>query len=56
MKKLNKIMVVVVIIMAMVIFKNPIAIGAMTIVDTIGSKLGLCTIELIDFLNMVYYL
>ena len=57
MKKINKLMMVVVaIIMVMVIFRKPIALGAMAIVDTIGAKFGLCTINIIDFLNMVYYL
>lgn len=57
MGKMHKIVVITTMVSALVVaFRKPIALGAMTIVDMIGAKFGLCTIELIDFLNMIYYL
>lgn len=40
----------------LVVFKNQISLGLMNIVDFIGVKTGWNVIEVIDFLNNIYYL
>ena len=39
-----------------VILKNPISIGMMYVVDFIGNTFNITTVEVIDFLNEIYYL
>lgn len=39
-----------------VILKNPISLGMMYVVDFIGNTFNITTVEVIDFLNEIYYL
>lgn len=60
MKKGLKILVGLVVLGALVIvlavFKNPITLGLMYIVDFIGAKTNTNVINAIDFLNNIYYI
>lgn len=60
MKKGLKILVGLVVLGALVIvlavFKNPITLGLMYIVDFIGAKTNTNVINVIDFLNNIYYI
>lgn len=40
----------------LVVFKNPITLGLMYIVDFIGAKTNTNVINVIDFLNNIYYI
>ena len=53
---MKKLFLVMVILGVMVIFKDCLLIGLMDIVDFVGSVFNLNVIELIDFLNNLYYL
>ena len=52
----KKIIAAIAIVIALVIFKNNILVGAMYVVDSVGSLLNIPTINIIDFLNTLYYL
>ena len=52
-----KILLVVLIIAVILIgFKNPITLGLMYIVDFVGAKTGCNVVNAIDFLNNIYYI
>lgn len=53
MKKLVRLIICIALI---VILKNPISVGMMYIVDFIGNTFNITTVEVIDFLNKIYYL
>lgn len=54
---MKKIMVTLVIIAIIIlVFKNPICLGLMYIVDFIGMKASINVVDVIDFLNTIYYL
>lgn len=59
-KGLNKgikiLLVVLAITVISVAFKNPITLGLMCIVDFIGTKTNTNVINVIDFLNNIYYI
>ena len=52
----KKLLFVMVILGVMVIFKDSILIGLMDIVDFIGNLFNLNVVNMIDFLNNLYYL
>ena len=52
----KKLLFVMVILGVMVIFKDSILIGLMDIVDFIGYLFNLNVVNVIDFLNNLYYL
>lgn len=54
MKKIMAILVVIVIIV--LVFKNPICLGLMNVVDFVGMKANINVVDVIDFLNEIYYL
>lgn len=53
---MKKIIGVIICIALVVILKNPISIGMMYAVDFIGNIFNITTVEVIDFLNEIYYL
>lgn len=53
---MKKLFLVLVILGVMVIFKDCLLIWLMDIVDFVGSVFNLNVVELIDFLNNLYYL
>ena len=59
-KGLNKgikiLLVVLVIAIILVTFKNPITLGLMYVVDFIGTKTNTNVVNVIDFLNNIYYI
>lgn len=59
-KGLNKgikiLLVVLAIAVILAVFKNPITLGLMYIVDFIGAKTGCNVVNVIDFLNNIYYI
>ena len=59
-KGLNKgikiLLVVLVIAIILVAFKNPITLALMYVVDFIGVKTGCNVVNVIDFLNNIYYI
>ena len=59
-KGLNKgikiLLVVLVIAVVLAVFKNPISLGLMYIVDFIGAKTNTNVVNAIDFLNNIYYI
>ena len=57
MKKSVKIMVVSgILVIGMMVFHKPLSLGLMNVVDYYGEKTGKNVVEMIDFLNEVYYL
>ncbi len=52
----KKIIGLIVCLALVVILKNPISIGMMYVVDFIGNTFNITTVEVIDFLNEIYYL
>lgn len=52
----NKILYMLVILVGIIIFKNQISIMLMYIVDCIGYATRLNVVDIIDFLNTIYYL
>ena len=53
---MKKILFVMVILGVMVIFKDSILIGLMSIVDFVGNLFNLNVVSVIDMLNNLYYL
>ena len=53
---MKKIIGLIVCLALVVILKNPITIGMMYVVDFIGNTFNITTVEVIDFLNEIYYL
>lgn len=53
---MKKIIGLIVCLALVVILKNPISIGMMYVVDFIGNAFNITTVEVIDFLNEIYYL
>ena len=47
---------IVAVLAVMVVFEKPILIGIMDVVDCVGMILNIPTIDVIDFLNEVYYM
>jgi hypothetical protein len=52
----KKIMIVLLVLALIVVFKNQISLGLMYVVDTIGYITGRNVVDIIDFLNTIYYL
>lgn len=55
-KGIKILLVVLAIIIGLVAFKNPITLGLMYIVDFIGTKTNTNVVDVIDFLNNIYYI
>lgn len=55
-KEIKILLVVLAIAVLLAVFKNPITLGLMYIVDFIGSKTGCNVVNAIDFLNNIYYI
>lgn len=59
-KGLNKgikiLLVVLTIAVILAVFKNPITLGLMYIVDFVGAKTGCNVVNVIDYLNNIYYI
>ena len=53
---MKKILFVMVILGVMVIFKDSILIGLMSVVDFVGNLFNLNVVSVIDMLNNLYYL
>ena len=51
----EKIIGLIICLALVVILKNPISIGMMYVVDFIGNTFNITTVEVIDFLNEIYY-
>lgn len=52
----NKILCMLVVLIGVVIFKNEISIMLMYVVDCIGYTFNINVVDIIDFLNTIYYL
>lgn len=52
----NKILCMLVVLIGVVIFKNEISIMLMYVVDFIGYAFNINVVDVIDFLNTIYYL
>lgn len=52
----NKILCMLVVLIGIVIFKNQISIALMYVVDCIGYAFNINVVDIIDFLNTIYYL
>jgi len=52
----NKILCMLVVLIGVVIFKNEISIMLMYAVDFIGYTFNINVVDIIDFLNTIYYL
>lgn len=52
----NKILCMLVVLIGVVIFKNEISIMLMYVVDFIGYTFNINVVDVIDFLNTIYYL
>ena len=52
----KKLLIVAVVVLIMVVFKNPICLEMMDIVDFIGMKAGANVVDIIDMLNAIYYI
>lgn len=52
----NKILCMLVVLIGVVIFKNEISIMLMYVVDCIGYTFNINVVDVIDFLNTIYYL
>ena len=52
----NKILCMLVVLVGIIIFKNEISIMLMYMVDCIGYTFNINVVNVIDFLNTIYYL
>jgi len=52
----NKILYMLIVLIGVVIFKNEISIMFMYVVDFIGYTFNINVVDVIDFLNTIYYL
>lgn len=52
----NKILCMLVVLVGIIIFKNEISIMLMYVVDCIGYTFNINVVDVIDFLNTIYYL
>ena len=52
----NKILYILVLLIGIIIFKNEISITLMYVVDFIGYTFNINVVDIIDFLNTIYYL
>lgn len=52
----NKILCMLIVLIGVVIFKNEISIMLMYAVDCIGYTFNINVVDVIDFLNTIYYL
>lgn len=52
----KKIMIVLLALVLIVLLKNQISLGLMYVVDVIGYITGRNVVDIIDFLNTIYYL
>lgn len=55
-KGIKILLVVLAITIILVAFKNPITLGLMYIIDFIGTKTNTNVVNVIDFLNNIYYI
>ena len=55
-KGIKILLVILIIVIVLVAFKNPITLGLMYIVDFIGIKTNTNVVNVIDFLNNIYYI
>ena len=54
--KMKKIIGIIICVALIIILKKPISLELMQVVDFIGNTFGIKTVEIIDFLNEIYYL
>lgn len=52
----NKMLYVLVLLIGIIIFKNEISIMLMYVVDFIGYTFNINVVDIIDFLNTIYYI
>ena len=52
----RKLMIILLVLTLLVLFKNQISVGLMYVVDCIGYITGYNVVDIIDFLNTIYYL
>ena len=52
----KKSMIALLVLALLVLFKNQISLGLMYVVDCIGYITGYNVVDIIDFLNTIYYL
>lgn len=52
----KKIMIVLLVLALIIVFKNQISLGLMYMVDCIGYTFNINVVDIIDFLNTIYYL
>ena len=55
-KGIKILLVVLTIAVVLAVFKNPITLGLMYIVDFVGAKTNANVVNIIDFLNNIYYI
>ncbi len=55
-KGIKILLVVLAITVILAVFKNPLCIGLMYIVDFVGAKTGCNVVNAIDYLNNIYYI
>ena len=53
---MKKIIGIIICVALIIILKKPISFELMQVVDFIGNTFGIKTVEIIDFLNEIYYL
>lgn len=53
---IKKLMIALLVLALIVVFKNQISLVLMYVVDTIGYITGRNVVDVIDFLNTIYYL
>ena len=49
-------MIVLLVLALIIVFKNQISLGLMYMVDCIGYTFNINVVDIIDFLNTIYYL
>ena len=52
----DKTLIILFVLVGLIIFKNPISIMLMHVVDFVGYLLDVNVVDIIDFLNTIYYL
>ena len=53
--KMKKIIGIIICVALIIILKNSISLGLMQVIDFIGNTFDITTVEIIDFLNQIYY-
>lgn len=52
---MKKIIGIIICVALIIILKNSISLGLMQVIDFIGNTFDITTVEIIDFLNQIYY-